>query len=69
VKLAQSPKHAHKRALVLTARKLVRLIDTLLRAGMAYKDPETRQDQKERTPPHSARPATPRRARVGGAAG
>ena len=46
-KYAQSPKHAHKRALVLTARKLVRLIDTLLRAGMAYQDPETRQDWQE----------------------
>lgn len=72
-KLTQSPKHAHKRALVLTARKLVRLIDTLLRAGMAYQDPETRQDWKEhgkeRTLPHSVRPGTPRRARVGGAVG
>jgi transposase len=63
-KLAQSPKHAHKRALVLTARKLVRLIDTLLRAGKVYQDPEMRQDQKERTQPHSAHPATPRRARL-----
>jgi len=69
-KLAQSPKHAHKRALVLTARKLVRLIDTLLRAGMAYQAPETRQDWKEaRTRPHAARPGTPRRARLAGAAG
>jgi hypothetical protein len=62
-KFAQSSRHAHKRALVLTARKLVRLIDTLLRAGLAYEDPETRQDWKEhRTPPHSARPGMPRRA-------
>ena len=62
-KFAQSPRHAHKRALVLTARKLVRLIDTLLRAGMPYQDPETRQDWKEhRTQPHSARPGIPRRA-------
>ena len=36
-KFAQSPKHAHKRALVLTARKLVRLIDALLRAGALYR--------------------------------
>jgi transposase len=32
-KLAQSPKHAHKRALVLTARKLVRLVDARLANG------------------------------------
>ena len=69
-KYAQSPKHAHKRALVLTARKLVRLIDTLLRAGMAYQDPETRQDWKEaRSQPHAARPGTPQRARLPVAAG
>ncbi len=52
-KLAQSPKHAHKRALVLTARKLVRLIDALLRAGALYQP----QDRKEgQTHPHTARP-------------
>jgi transposase len=57
-KFAQSPKHAHKRALVLTARKLVRLIDALLRAGMAYRPPQERQDQKEaRTLPHTGRHA------------
>jgi transposase len=56
-KLVQSPKHAHKRALVLTARKLVRLVDALLRAGTVYQPPETRQDQKEdRSRPHGARP-------------
>jgi hypothetical protein len=56
-KLAQSPKHAHKRALVLTARKFVRLVDALLRAGVLYQPPETRQDQKEgHTRPHGARP-------------
>lgn len=69
-KFAQSPKHAHKRALVLTARKLVRLIDTLLRAGMAYQPPEARRDQKEAwTLPHAARPGTPQRARLPAAAG
>jgi transposase len=63
-KVAQSPKHAHKRALVLTARKLVRLIDTLLRAGMAYQEPDARQDRQEaRTPPHAARPGIPQRVR------
>jgi transposase len=61
-KLAQSPTHAHKRALVLTARKLVRLIDHLLRAGAVYQPPESRPDRKEaRTPPHAARPQPQRR--------
>jgi transposase len=56
-KLVQSSKHAHKRALVLTARKLVRLVDALLRAGTVYQPPETRQDQKEdHSRPHGARP-------------
>lgn len=69
-KFAQSPKHAHKRALVLTARKLVRLIDALLRAGMAYRAPEDRQDQREaHTLPHVGRPGAPRRTRLAGATG
>ncbi len=64
-KFAQSPKHAHKRALVLTARKLVRLIDALLRAGLAYRPPELRRDREEDpTPPHSARPGVPKRVRL-----
>jgi transposase len=46
-KLVQSPKHAHKRALVLTARKLVRLLEALLRTGIVYRSPEQRQDRKE----------------------
>lgn len=58
-KLAQSPKHAHKRAVVLTARKLVRLVDALLRAGVVYQP----QDGKGgRTQPHMARPRPQRRA-------
>jgi transposase len=61
-KLAQSPKHAHKRALVLTARKLVRLIDALLRTSTVYREP--RQDQREvRTPPSTRRPRPNRRGR------
>ncbi|MDQ5851241.1 MAG: IS110 family transposase [Chloroflexota bacterium] len=61
-KLAQSPKHAHKRALVLTARKLVRLVDALLRAGTVYHEP--RQDQKEVAPtPSTTRPRPQRRMR------
>jgi transposase len=63
-KFAQSTKHAHKRALVLTARKLVRLIDALLRAGAAYRPPELRQDQKAVTAPNSTRPSTPKHVRL-----
>jgi len=67
-KFAQSPKHAHKRALVLTARKLVRLIDALLRAGMAYRVPELRQNvqgrEEEPILPHSAHPGVPKRTRL-----
>ena len=60
-KLAQAPKHAHKRAVVLTARKLVRLVDALLRAGAVYQP----QDRKEgQTTPHAARPRPHRRARL-----
>lgn len=35
-KFAEVPKHQHKRALVLTARKLVRLVDVLLRNDQIY---------------------------------
>lgn len=35
-KFKEVPKHQHKRALVLTARKFVRLIDALLRKGQIY---------------------------------
>jgi transposase len=35
-KYREVPKHQHKRALVLTARKLVRLIDALLRNDQVY---------------------------------
>ena len=69
-KFAQSTKHSHKRALVLTARKLVRLIDSLLRAGVVYQAPEARQDQREvLTAPRAARPQPPQRARLAAAAG
>ncbi|MDQ3930852.1 MAG: IS110 family transposase [Chloroflexota bacterium] len=43
-KHAQSTKHAHKRAVVLTARKLVRLIDELLRAGKVIPSPQPRRE-------------------------
>jgi transposase len=58
-KLVQSPKHAHKRAVVLTARKLVRLIDVLLRTGALY-HPQDRKGVLTR--PHAARPQPHKRA-------
>jgi len=41
-KQAETTKHAHRRALVLTARKLVRLVDALLRQGTIYRSPAER---------------------------
>jgi len=68
-KFAQTPKHAHKRALVLTARKLVRLIDALLRTGALYRPPEARQDQTEVHLPATNRPSANRRSRRAAAVG
>ena len=62
-KYAQTPKHPHKRALVLTARKLVRLVDALLRAHTIYQPPEHRQNRKEGTLPRTERPARHHRTR------
>lgn len=59
-KYAETPKHAHQRALVLTARKLVRLIDVLLREGKRYLPPLERQARSAITLPHHARPARQR---------
>ncbi len=59
-KAAETPRHAHKRALVLTARKLVRLIDALLRTGARYQTPAERQ-ARAGTLPHAAHPRPPRR--------
>jgi Transposase IS116/IS110/IS902 family len=59
-KYAETPKHAHQRALVLTARKLVRLIDVLLRDGKRYRPPSER-PTRQGTTPHHARPAPQRR--------
>jgi transposase len=65
-KYAETPRHAHKRALVLTARKLVRLIDVLLRDGRIYREPEQRASAQTATQPHSKRPEPQRRSkRVG----
>src|SRR6266545_3209848 len=60
-KYAETPRHAHKRALVLTARKLVRLIDVLLREGRIYRMPEQRASAQTVTQPHSKRPSPQRR--------
>jgi transposase len=61
-KYAQTPKHAHQRALVLTARKLVRLVDALLRTDTIYQPPEHRMTRKE-TESRTARPGRHRRTR------
>jgi hypothetical protein len=61
VKYAETPRHAHKRALVLTARKLVRLIDVLLREGRIYREPEQRAGAQTATQPHCKRPSPQRR--------
>jgi len=63
VKYAQTPKHAHQRALVLTARKLVRLIDVLLREGKRYMPPDQRSLHPSITTPHQTRPARQRRSK------
>jgi hypothetical protein len=39
LKYHETPKTPHKRALVLTARKLVRLVDALLRSNRLYIQP------------------------------
>jgi transposase len=62
-KYAQTPKHPHQRALVLTARKLVRLVDALLRTDTVYQPPETRQARKEVSQPSMRRPARHHRTR------
>ena len=59
-KYAETLKHPHQRALVLTARKLVRLIDALLRSKALYQPP----DQRPTPPsagPHARRPGRQRR--------
>ena len=66
-KYAETPRHAHKRALVLTARKLVRLIDVLLREGRIYREPEQRGATSTATHPHNQRPSPQRRSKRLGA--
>lgn len=48
LKKAETKTHAHKRALVLTARKLIRLVDCLLRSNRLYKPPQGRLQTGER---------------------
>jgi len=45
-KFAEVPKHQHKRALVLTARKLVRLVFALLMQNQSYVRPQAKQSQE-----------------------
>ncbi|MGH2748054.1 MAG: IS110 family transposase, partial [Actinomycetota bacterium] len=42
-KFAEATRHHHRRALVLTARKLVRLVDSMLRSGRIYQPQGARQ--------------------------
>jgi hypothetical protein len=60
-KYRQSAKHAHKRACVLTARKLVRVLFALLRKGQLYQPPAVRARKEP--------PADPRDAQAHEAAG
>ena len=68
-KFAETTRHAHKRALVLTARKLVRLIEVLLREGRIYQTPAQRQQPSDTPARHAARPRPQRRNKPLGAAG
>ena len=49
-KYAEVPKHQHKRALVLTARKLVRLVFALLTKNQTYVRPQAVQSKENPTP-------------------
>ena len=62
-KYAEALKHAHQRALILSACKLVRLIDVLLREGKRYCTPQERQLHQASTAPYAARPARQRRSK------
>jgi transposase len=59
---AETPKHPHQRELVLTARKLVRLIDVLLRDGKRYLPPAER-PTAQGSVPHASRPARQHRGK------
>lgn len=49
-KFEETPKHPHKRATVLTARKLVRLVYALLRTNQLYAQPTALSPTKQRRP-------------------
>jgi transposase len=49
-KYREATTHHHKRACVLTARKLVRLIHTLLRKGQLYQTPDQRKEARAANP-------------------
>jgi transposase len=68
-KYAETTRPAHKRALVLTARKLVRLIEVLLREGRMYQTPAEGGQRPARTVPHAARPQPQRRSKRAQAVG
>ena len=42
IKYREATRHKHKRGVVLTARKLVRLVDSMLRSGQIYRPPGAR---------------------------
>jgi hypothetical protein len=52
---------------VVTARKLVRLIDVVLRDGCIYREMEQRVSAQSATQPHSTRPSPQRRSKRLGA--
>lgn len=62
----ESTKHKHKRALVLTARKLVRLVDAMLRHNQLYTAPDSNLSQEVIMANTRARPAKQHHYRLPG---
>jgi transposase len=52
-KFDETPRHAHKRALSLTARKLVRLIHAMLSTNQLYMTPEERMERNQEVKPET----------------
>jgi transposase len=65
-KFNESTKHKHKRALVLTARKLVRLVDAMLRRNQLYTAPDSNLFQEVIMASTRARPAKQHNYRLPG---
>jgi transposase len=65
-KYNESTKHKHKRALVLTARKLVRLVDAMLRHNQLYIAPNSNPSQEVIMATTRARPAKQHNYRLPG---